>query len=116
LSKFYRINGGHRRSVRQNATFVELLREYPQLQRPRKRAVVPDPWDVEAPLDSGKSWKANRSTQYRSEPESREPIERPRVTYDSPWYWHTGFAGFRRRGFHRQLRVRLKFRRFRISS
>lgn len=107
------LNGYHR-SYRQHITFGELAREYPQLRRPRAGALVPDPWDDIARHDcDDRNWKRHRVTAYRMKAAPRPRQARASVSYDSPWhetrqFWH--------RGMLRQFRVRLAYRRHKLSA
>jgi hypothetical protein len=95
----------------QAITFAELAREFPELQRPRDGARIPDPWDDYGRSDLGHHcWKPHRKTQYRIKPPARIAQLRLRVTYDTPWvvdYRHW----FRGDGARFRYRVRLKYQR-----
>ncbi len=104
---------GYRRSYRQDITFRELAREFPQMRRPRAGALVPDPWDDYHRHDlDDRTWKRHQQIRYRVKDVRCGRATRPKVIYDSPWfekrYW---YFDLKRPGRLIQFRVRFAYRR-----
>jgi hypothetical protein len=122
LGTWLRDLNGYRRSYRQDITFKELAREFPQMRRPRAGALVPDPWDdyYRRDLDD-RTWKRHRAIRYRVKYQVKYPgcasETRLKVIDHSPWfekrYWYFGLP---RPGRLIQFRVRFAYRRHKAAS
>lgn len=116
---------GHLRWRRQDATFYELAREFPELVRPRWGARVPSSWDLPRHDAFHRSWKRHRRTQYRAKI-PRKSRHEVKVTYYTHWiarHYHLechtnerGATTYHRRAVGRiRFRVRDAYRRHRVE-